>query len=108
MLNFTAHHRCGTVLTSRKKRDTGLASGIEGAQQAAPPPVMRLFVLRSTLRLWQIVWATLKGGRLAYKEARYTDDVTNQEVYRPYCHITPKGLARLAIEFGSAPGALAA
>lgn len=41
----------------------------------------------------------IQGGRLVYKEARYTDQRTGQEVYAPYCHITPKGLAKLAHEF---------
>ena len=42
----------------------------------------------------------IQGGRLIYKEAKYTDDKTGQEVYAPYCHITPKGLAKLARVFG--------
>lgn len=48
---------------------------------------------------WVAYDAQIKTGRLAYKEAKYTDDKTGQEVHRPYCHITPKGLAWLA-EFG--------
>ena len=48
---------------------------------------------------WVAYDAQIKTGRLAYKEAKYTDETTGQEVHRPYCHITPKGLAWLA-EFG--------
>lgn len=47
----------------------------------------------------------IRNGRLAYKEAKYTDDTTGQEVHRPYCHITPKGLTWLA---ENGPGRLAA
>jgi phage antirepressor YoqD-like protein len=43
----------------------------------------------------------IQGGRLVYKEAKYTDEKTGHEVYAPYCHITPKGLAKLARVFGS-------
>lgn len=57
---------------------------------------------------WVAYDAQIKAGRLIYKEARYTDDVTSQEVYRPYCHITQKGLAKLAMFFGAEPEALAA
>lgn len=45
---------------------------------------------------WVAYDAQIRTGRLAYKEAKYTDDTTGQEVHRPYCHITPKGLAWLA------------
>lgn len=48
------------------------------------------------------------GGRLVYKEARYTDQKTGHEAYAPYCHITPKGLAKLAKVFGSEQPELAA
>ncbi|WP_192888367.1 Rha family transcriptional regulator [Paracidovorax avenae] len=41
----------------------------------------------------------IQGGRLVYKEAKFTDQRTGHEVYAPYCHITPKGLAKLAHEF---------
>lgn len=37
-----------------------------------------------------------KNGYLQYKEARYTDEKTGQECISPYCHIKPKGLAKLA------------
>lgn len=40
----------------------------------------------------------IKSGRLQYKEARYTDEKTGMECVKPYCHITPKGLAKLAVE----------
>ena len=48
---------------------------------------------------WVAYQQHIQNGRLRYKEARYTDDNTGQEVYRPYCHITPKGLAKLAQVF---------
>ena len=38
----------------------------------------------------------IKNGCLQYKEAKYTDDNTGREVIRPYCHITQKGITRLA------------
>lgn len=50
----------------------------------------------------------IQGGRLIYKEARYTDHRTGHEVYAPYCHITPKGLAKLARIFGGGQAELAA
>lgn len=46
----------------------------------------------------------IQGGRLVYKEAKYTDEKTGHEVYAPYCHITPKGLAKLARVFGGPMG----
>ena len=49
---------------------------------------------------WVAYQQHIQNGRLLYKEARYTDENTGQEVYRPYCHITPKGLAKLAQAFG--------
>lgn len=39
----------------------------------------------------------IKNGRLQYKEARYTDEKTGMECVKPYCHITQKGLAKLAM-----------
>lgn len=42
----------------------------------------------------------IQSGRLVYKEAKYTDEKTGHEVYAPYCHITPKGLSKLARVFG--------
>lgn len=48
---------------------------------------------------WVAYQQHIQNGRLRYKEARYIDDNTGQEVYRPYCHITPKGLAKLAQVF---------
>jgi len=48
---------------------------------------------------WVAYQQHIQNGRLLYKEARYTDENTGQEVYRPYCHITPKGLAKLAEAF---------
>ena len=45
---------------------------------------------------WIAYDAQIRTGRLVYKEAKYTDHNTGQEVHKPYCHITPKGLAWLA------------
>lgn len=45
---------------------------------------------------WVAYQQHIQNGRLIYKEAKYTDDNTGQEVYKPYCHITQKGLAKLA------------
>lgn len=42
----------------------------------------------------------IKSGNLEYKEANYTDEKTGMKCVKPYCHITPKGLARLALMFG--------
>lgn len=39
------------------------------------------------------------AGRLVYKEAKYTDDSTGMVVHKPYCHITQKGLTKLAMIF---------
>ncbi len=57
---------------------------------------------------WVAKQEHIQGGRLIYKEAKYTDEKTGHEVYAPYCHITPKGLAKLAREFGAAQESLAA
>lgn len=57
---------------------------------------------------WVAKQVHIQGGRLIYKEAKYTDEKTGHEMYAPYCHITPKGLAKLAREFGSGPIELAA
>lgn len=45
---------------------------------------------------WVAYQQHIQNGRLIYKEARYTNEDTGQETYRPYCHITPKGLAKIA------------
>lgn len=42
----------------------------------------------------------IKNGCLQYKEANYTDENTGMNCVKPYCHITPKGLARLALMLG--------
>lgn len=42
----------------------------------------------------------IRNGNLIYKEARYTDENTGQECYKPYCHITSKGLTRIAETLG--------
>jgi phage antirepressor YoqD-like protein len=48
---------------------------------------------------WVAYQQHIQNGRLQFKEAKYTDENTGQEVHRPYCHITPKGLAKLAEVF---------
>lgn len=57
---------------------------------------------------WVAKQEHIQGGRLIYKEAKYTDEKTGHEVYAPYCHVTPKGLAKLARVFGSGQAELAA
>ena len=53
---------------------------------------------------WVAYQQQIEAGRLTYKEAKYTDDNTGMETYRPYCHVTPKGVTKLAQVF--APGAI--
>ncbi|AHJ63265.1 DNA-binding protein [Granulibacter bethesdensis] len=54
---------------------------------------------------WLAYMDQIQNGSLEYKEANYTDRNTGMAVHKPYCHITPKGLAKLAHELGvSAPG----
>lgn len=43
----------------------------------------------------------IKNFCLQYKEANYTDEKTNLQCLKPYCHITPKGLAKLALMLGA-------
>lgn len=38
----------------------------------------------------------IRAGLLEYKEAHYTDAKTGLSGIKPYCHITPKGIAKLA------------
>lgn len=45
----------------------------------------------------------IKNGNLEYKEANYTDEKTGMKCVKPYCHITPKGLAKLALMFQPPP-----
>lgn len=49
---------------------------------------------------WVAYQPQINNGRLRYKEAKYTDENTGQQCVKPYCHITPKGLAKLAQVFG--------
>ena len=42
----------------------------------------------------------IKNGNLSYKEAKYTDEKSGLEVRKPYCHVTNKGLTKLALLFG--------
>ena len=39
----------------------------------------------------------IKSGCLQYKEASYTDEKTGTPCRKPYCHITPKGMTKLAL-----------
>lgn len=48
---------------------------------------------------WVAYQQHINNGRLQYKEAKYTDDNTGQEVHKPYFHILPKGLTKLAQVF---------
>lgn len=41
----------------------------------------------------------LRNGNLVYKEATYTDEKTGLACRKPYCHVTPKGLVKLAQMF---------
>ena len=43
----------------------------------------------------------IKNGYLRYKEARYTSETTGMDAIKPYCHVTPKGLAKLALMLSS-------
>lgn len=47
---------------------------------------------------WVAYSQHIQNGRLEYKEASYTDS-SGIKCARPYCHITPKGLAKLATIF---------
>ena len=49
---------------------------------------------------WVTYHQYIKNGYLQYKEAKYTDENTGQKCIVPYCHILPKGLAKLAERFG--------
>lgn len=49
---------------------------------------------------WVAYAQHIQNGRLEYKEANYTDQNTGMRCCKPYCHITPKGLAKLATAFG--------
>lgn len=48
---------------------------------------------------WLAYKDQITNGRLEYKEANYTDSNTGMAVCKPYCHLTPKGLAKLATVF---------
>lgn len=50
---------------------------------------------------WVAYQKHISNGNLRYKEAKYTDQSTGQHCVRPYCHVTSKGLARLAKEFAA-------
>lgn len=46
---------------------------------------------------WVAYDQSIKNGCLQYKEATYTDEKTGMECKKPYCHITPKGITKLAL-----------
>lgn len=45
---------------------------------------------------WVGYQAHIQSGDLEYKEATYRDEATGLETAKPYCHITQKGLTKLA------------
>lgn len=55
---------------------------------------------------WVAYDAHIRTGCLQYKEAHYTDDKTGMACIKPYCHITPKGMAKLALMLGGAGQAI--
>ena len=48
---------------------------------------------------WVAYSQHIQNGRLQYKEANYTDHSTGMKCTKPYCHITQKGLAKIATAF---------
>lgn len=48
---------------------------------------------------WVAYQPHINNGRLRYKEAKFTDESTGLPCVKPYCHVTPKGLAKLAQVF---------
>lgn len=48
-------------------------------------------------KAWVAYDKYIKNGYLRYKEAKYTSESTGQEAIKPYCHVTPKGLVKLAM-----------
>lgn len=55
---------------------------------------------------WVAYDAHIRTGCLQYKEAHYTDDKTGMACIKPYCHITQKGMAKLALMLGGAGPAI--
>lgn len=55
---------------------------------------------------WVAYDAHIRTGYLQYKEAHYTDDKTGMACIKPYCHITQKGMAKLALMLGGAGPAI--
>ena len=55
---------------------------------------------------WVAYDAHIRTGCLQYKEAHYTDDKTGMACIKPYCHITQKGIAKLALMLGGAGPAI--
>ncbi|MDR1660896.1 MAG: phage antirepressor KilAC domain-containing protein [Azoarcus sp.] len=52
---------------------------------------------------WGAHSSAIHIGRMEYKEAHYSDD-DGHEVAKPYCHLTPKGIVRLASLLGADRG----
>lgn len=50
---------------------------------------------------WVAYRTQIVNGRLEYKEHTYTSQTTGSQSTKQYCHITQKGLAKLAIVFGA-------
>lgn len=50
---------------------------------------------------WVAYSQHIQNRHLEYKEANYTDQKTGMKVSKPYCHLTQKGLAKLATIFAS-------
>jgi anti-repressor protein len=46
---------------------------------------------------WVPYHPRIEQGLLIYKEAKYTDGNAGVECIKPYCHITQKGIAKLAV-----------
>ncbi|GLT02197.1 hypothetical protein GCM10007897_36020 [Sphingobium jiangsuense] len=74
-----------------------------------------LGVKRDTMTRWMVVnkwvyrqngsWVAyqthIQNGRLEYKEANYTNERTGMKEQKPYCHVTQKGLAKMAQAFAT-------
>lgn len=52
---------------------------------------------------WVARAEAIRSGRLVYKEAHFTNDKTEMQEVRPYCHLTPKGLVEVAEMLGRNP-----
>jgi phage antirepressor YoqD-like protein len=50
---------------------------------------------------WVAYETQIRSQCLEYKEGHYTDEETGERKYKPYCHVTQKGLVKLAEIFNS-------